>query len=373
MSKDHVFIAVGDIGPNRKEPDSIFDGVREALKQADLLFGQLEPCLASTGTPLPQSRLPMRGNPAGAAAIRRAGFDVISFATNHCMDWGREAFFETISVLKAQGINVIGAGANIAEARKPTIMQLGDTKIAFLGYNSILPQNYFATEDRPGCAPFRGLTAYEPVEHDQPETPARLHSFPLWGDMIAMAADIKAAKAMADIVMVSFHWGIHFTPAVLAEYQRIGAYAAIEVGADIILGHHTHILKPIEIYKGKAIIYSMANFALEPPFLFAENLELHNTAQHKELQALNPDWGKMPKKPMPPDSYKSLMIKCIIGDKKIKSVSFVPVQLDDDSNPFTLTADDPRFGEIVQYMRDITINQGINTEYSIKGDEVIIL
>ncbi len=373
MKQEYNLLAVGDIGTNRDNPDSIFNGVRETLKNGDLLFGQLEPCLSNVGTPLPQARLPMRGNPAGAEAIKAAGFDVISFATNHCMDWGREAFFDTIENLKANDLKVIGAGANLQEARKPVIVTLGDTKIAFLGYNSIIPQNYFATKDRPGCAPFRALTAFERIEHDQPETPVRLHSFPLWEDLQAMTSDIKEIRKQADIVAVSFHWGIHFVPAILAEYQKIGAYAAIEAGADIILGHHTHILKPIEIYKGKAIIYSMANFALDPPFLFAENLDLHNTAQHKELQELNKAWKDAPNRPMPPDSYKSLIIKVNIRDKEIKAVSFLPVQLDEASNPFVLTAENPEFNEIVSYMEEISANQEIITNYKVRGNEVIVV
>ena len=68
-------------------------------------------------------------------------------------------------------------------------------------------------------------------------------------------------RKQVDIVALSIHWGIHFIPAVLADYQREVAHAAIDAGADVILGHHTHILKPIEVYKGKVIFYSLANFA----------------------------------------------------------------------------------------------------------------
>ena len=373
MGEPFIFLATGDLGPNRPDPDTIFDGVRDVLAQGDLIFGQLEPCLAASGTPLPQARLPMRGDPKGAGAIRRAGFNIVSFATNHCMDWGREAFFETLEVLRANGMQVIGAGKDLNEARKPAIVERNGTKIAFLAYNSILPQNYWATEDRPGCAPLRGLTIYEQIEHDQPGTPARVHSFPVQEDLDHIISDIKAARERADLVMVSLHWGIHFVPAVLAQYQRIAAHAIIDAGADMILGHHTHILKPTEIYKGKPIIYSMANFALEPPFQFAENLDLHNSARHKELQDLNPDWKKLPAKPMPPDSYKSLLLKCVIRGKRIERVSFIPVQLDDDSNPHVQKPGDPDFDSIIQYMRDITADQGLDTPYTVDGDEVLVL
>lgn len=368
-----TFLAAGDLGPNRENPDSIFDGVREVLKQGDLIFGQLEPCLAHTGSPLPQSRLPMRGNPEGGAAIARAGFNVISFATNHCMDWGREAFFETMDVIRENGMTCIGAGKDIREACKPYIVNVNGVRIAFLACCSILPQNYFATEDRPGCAPLRGLTVYEQIEHDQPGTPARIHSFPLQMDLDRLTADIRAVRDQADLVMVSLHWGIHFVPAVIAQYQKIAAHAILDAGADIILGHHTHILKPVELYKGKPIIYSMANFALEPPFAFAENLDLCNSPRHKELQELNPEWKKMPEKPMPTDCYKSMLLKVKIQDKKIAAVSFIPVQLDEQSNPIALTPADPEFEEIVAYMREITADQGLDTKYEVDGGEVWLI
>lgn len=370
MGKETIFMATGDVGMNREDASSIFDGVREALGTADLLFGQLEPCLASTGSPACQSRLPMRGDPKGAKAIREAGYDVISFATNHCMDWGREAFYQTIDVLREQGIEVIGAGANLAAARKPAIVEVDGVKVGFLGYNSILPQDYWATPDRPGCAPMRGMTVYEPTEHDQPGTPCRIHTFPRREDLQNLLDDVRALRDKVDVLALSIHWGIHFVPAVLADYQRDIAHAAIDAGVDIVLGHHTHILKPIEVYKGKAIFYSLANFALDPPHAFAEDLD--KQAQHQELMKLNPDWGKSKKK-MPEDSYKTILARIVLADKAIQRVEFIPVALDDDSNPRTLSPDDPLFDEIVRYIEHIDEDQGISTRYEPAGDAVAIV
>lgn len=368
-----LLVATGDIGPNRTDPDEMFHSVRSALQEGDLVFGQLEPCIAHTGTPAAQCRLPMRCKPESAAAIRRAGYDVISFATNHCMDWGRPAFFETLDLLHQQGIQTIGAGADIIEARKPVIIEKDGTRIGFLGYNSILPQDYWANEERPGCAPLRGITAAVPKEHDQPETPVRLFSWPHPDDLDAMIADIEALRPQVDVLIVSFHWGIHFVPAVLAQYQRYAAHFAIDAGADLILGHHTHILKPIEVYHGKAIIYSMANFALEEPGRFFEGKgELTDSKSHQDIAALNPDMKKS-KRQMPVDSYKTFYIKCLIQDKKIQKVSFVPVQLDKDAVPHVLSLDDPRFNEITEYVRAITVDQGLHTNFVSEDGEVRIV
>lgn len=367
-----LLLATGDIGPNRPNADEMFDHVRDALREGDLLFGQLEPCIAHTGTPAAQCRLPMRCKPESAGAIRRAGYDVISFATNHCMDWGRPAFFETLDLLKQQGIETIGAGADIFEARKPVIVEREGTKIGFLGYNSILPQDYWATEERPGCAPLRGITAAVAREHDQPETPVRLFSWPHPDDLDAMLADIERLRPQVDVLIVSFHWGIHFVPAVLAEYQRYAAHFAIDAGADLILGHHTHILKPIEVYHGKVIVYSMGNFALEEPGKFFEGKgELVNSKSHQDIAALNPDM-KQSKRQMPVDSYKTFYIKCQIEAGAIRRVSFVPVQLDSNAVPHVLTQADPRFGEIVEYVRAITVDQKLSTVFTEEDGEVVV-
>lgn len=369
MEKETIFLATGDVGMNRENPDSIFDGVRDVLQTGDLVFGQLEPCLASVGSPACQCRLPMRGNPAGAGAIRRAGYQVMSFATNHCMDWGREAFYQTIQVLRQEEMQVIGVGRNLAEARKPVIVERDGMKIGFLGYNTILPQDYWATPDRPGCAPMRGLTVYQPIEHDQPGTPCRIFTFPHPDDLQNLLEDVKALRPQVDVLALSIHWGIHFVPAVLADYQRMVAHAAIDAGVDVVLGHHTHILKPIEVYKGKVIFYSMANFALDPPQAFAENLD--QQSQHQEIMKLNPDWKKSKKK-MPEDSYKTILARLILQNGGIKRVEFLPVQLDEDSNPRVVGLDEPGFEEIVRYMRDITEDQKISTRFRVQGDAVVV-
>ena len=370
----YTFIATGDVGPNRENPDEMFDQVRDVLHSADLVFGQLEPCIAASGSPACQPRLPMRCRPEMAEAIHRAGCAIISVATNHCMDWGRPAFYDTIKFVNEHGMTCVGAGENLAAARKPVIKELPDgTKIGMLAYCSILPQDYWANEERPGANPLRGVTAYVPREHDQPETPVRLCSFPHPDELENMLADIAALRPQVDILMVSFHWGIHFIPAVIAYYQRYAAKFAIDAGADIIIGHHEHILKPIEVYKGKVIIYGMANFGLEGPEKFFEGKgDLRDSKQHQDIAALNPDMAKK-RRTMPEDSYKSMAIKCIIEDKKIQEVYYLPVKLSDDNIPRFVKHDDPEFMEIVDYMTAITKDQKIEPHFTVVGDEVRIV
>lgn len=370
MSTEVLLYAVGDIAPSRKDPDTLFENVRGELTKADIAFCQLEINLTERGSRLPQCRHTDRTHPSAAHAIKRAGFNVVSWAGNHCMDWGREGFFDTIDALRAANLNVVGAGANIAQAREPVIVETKGQRVAFLAYSSILPMCYWAEENRPGCAPMRAWTYYEQIEHDQPGTPCRIHTFANRDDLAALQNDIANAKQRADVVLVSLHWGIHFIPADIAQYQPEVGRAAIDAGADVILGHHAHILKGVEIYKGKPIIYSLCNFAVD----------LHMDKAHaeskgfKEIQTLHPSW--VPdfdsSYNFPADSRRTVVAKCIIADGKVQRVSLVPAYVNRQSQPEMLKASDPRFDEVVAYLEEMTQMANLNGTYRREGDEVVI-
>lgn len=317
---------------------------------------------------MPQARLPMRTDPVSAAAIRNAGFHVVSFASNHCMDWGQEALLDTMEVLREQGFAVAGVGRNTDEGRKPAIIEKSGTRFAILAYHTILPMNYWAEKDRPGCAPMRGLTFYEPIEHDQPGTPPRIHAAPHQEDLAALERDIRLAKKMADIVLLSMHWGIHFVPAQIADYQREVAHRAIDCGADIILGHHPHILKGIEVYKGKAIFYSLGNFAIEQPGAFMDTL--YQSQRLREIEPLNPYWDHKGPYSLPPDTRKSMIVKCVVSENRISKASFIPMQIETTSVSETLSVDDARFAEAVDYVQNISNDQGLNPEFTLSEEEV---
>ncbi len=369
-----IFVATGDVGVNRDNCDSMFDGVRDVLNQADLVFGDCESPITNRGSPLPQSRLAICSPPRSADAIRRAGYDIMTFANNHCMDYGIEGFTDTLENLRRVGILQVGAGNNIEDARKPVIWTLDDgTKLGFLAYSSICPQNFWADDLHCGFAPMRALTAFEAQEHDQPETAQNVFSFPHPEDLDAMLSDIQKLRSKVDILILSLHWGVHFTPASLGWYQRYISYFAVNAGVDIILGHHAHIMKPIEVYKGVPIIYCMPNFAFEGPQVYSP-IPLEDRKEHAVIAARNPETAKNPKKQMPTDSYKSFFVKCIIEKKRIQKVSICPCQLDDvDCRPEVLHREDPRFQDIYQYLLDITKNQKLDTEYRIEGNEICII
>ncbi len=366
-----LVLATGDLAPDRDDPDSSFDATRALLNAAELVFGQLETSFATRGTRLPQARHAVMAQPACAAALARAGFDVISFAGNHCLDWGNEAFAETLAHLAEAGLAVVGVGANISAARKPVIRLLADgTRVAFLAYSSILPQAYWAEANRPGCAPLRAHTLYEQIEHDQPGTPPRIHTFAHAADLAAMQDDIRRARAQSDVVLVSHHWGIHFVRAEIADYQREVARAAVAAGADAILGHHAHILKGIECIEGRPVFYSLCNFATD----------LRMTPEHaarpsfKEIQKLGEDWepdfGSLYN--FPPASRLSMIARLHIADGRIRESGFVPLYIDRDAVPRPLAPADPQFGAVLSYLRAVTAEASLNARYEIAAAHVRI-
>ena len=374
MSEKMLYF-VGDTAPKRDDMDSIFAKTGDFLRSADLLFGQLEAVVTDKGAPACQSRLPLRIYPSAAETLKRAGFDVMSNAGNHIMDWGYEGYYDTMHHMKKAGIDIVGAGDNLDEARKPVIKVLDDgTKIGFLAYCSILPQDYWALPDRPGANPMRGITAAPCKEHDQPGTPVRIFSWPHPDDLQNMLDDIAALRPQVDILVVSQHWGIHFTPAVIADYQRYVGHFALDAGADIVVGHHTHILKGIEVYKGKPLVYSLANFATEGPAAYFEGKQgLIHDSRHGDIRQLNEDFKKNPKRTMPFDSCMTILLKMIVENKKVKQVSYIPVWIDDDTFiPEIVKPDDERFMKIINYMTESTESQNITPHFTIKGEEVII-
>lgn len=356
---------VGDLAPYRPDLSSSFRHVRELFRDADMTFGQLESVLSEEGPLSSCTRMGCSSRPEVAPVLKDAGFDVISFASNHALDYGRDAFKETLTHLRDAGLTVIGAGENEAKAREYQILDFDGTKVAFLGYCSILPQGFWAEEARPGCNPARGITAYVPVEHDQPETPVRMYSFPHPDDLEKMLEDIRKAKQEADLVVVSMHWGVHFKEGVLAGYQKYYAHFAIDAGADLILGHHAHILKPIEIYKGKAIFYSLGNFAMEEVTdmlrdIRAKGQDMKTSKSHTEMTAISEGF-KTTTRCFPMDCYMTMVARWVIRDKKIVSVSYLPAYLPEDGAPYVLEPSDPRFAEVNEYMRKITEGQGMDS------------
>jgi poly-gamma-glutamate synthesis protein (capsule biosynthesis protein) len=370
MAKEKLTMyAVGDCAPFRDDLASSFTLVSDVFKAGDLVFGQLESVLSTQLELSSCTRMGCSSRPEVAKAMKEAGFDVISFASNHALDYGRTAFKETLKNIRDAGLYLTGAGENEAAAREYPVIDVEGNKVAVLGFGSILPQGFWAEEARPGVNPARGITAYVAVEHDQPGTPCRTYTFPHPDDLKKLTQDIKEAKTKADIVVASFHWGIHFKEAVIADYERYYAHFAIDAGADLILGHHQHILK--------AIFYGLGNFAMEEVTNMLQDQrmkgqDMSSSKSHKEMTAISEGF-KNTTRCFPMDSYMTIVAKWEVKDKKIGKVSFLPAYLPENCIPYIVKPEDSMFREILDYMRRITDNQGLDSGiYKALGDEVVI-
>ncbi len=308
-----------------------------------------------------------------AKVFANAGFDIMSFASNHTLDFSDEALFDTLDALRKNNIIAIGAGRNIKEARKPAIIERKGTRVGFLAYCSVVPPGFDAKENRAGVAPVRAITAYEQIDW-QAGTPPRIHSKAYPGDLAAMVKDIKKLRRKVDVLVVSMHWGIHHVPAIIAQYQYEVGHAAIDAGADIIIGHHAHILKGIEVYKGKVIFFSLCNFQMD---MFLDTLTLDSKHRRVGFELdparryeVDPEY---PTHAFHIDSKKTMLVKCTIADKKIQRVAFLPLWMNKKGQPEPLVRTDPRSDEVYRYMQWLCKDQRLDTKFSRKGDEVVVL
>ena len=222
---------VGDIMFDRGVKESIFkngggdfnfpfEKIYEDLKQYDILFGNLEGPISDRGENQ-GSLYSFRMDPKTAEALALAGFDVLSLANNHIGDWGEEAIKDTIKRLDSAGILVAGADLTQEEDYLPKILNIRGVKIAFLAF------------------------------FNAPE--------------IEIKKSVELAKLNADIVIASFHFGDEYKKEPNENQKRL-ARLAVDAGADLVVGHHPHIIQEVELYKNSYIAYSLGNFIFDQSF-----------------------------------------------------------------------------------------------------------
>jgi len=219
--------ALGDIFLKTKDGSNPFENITELLQNHDVIFGNLETVLSNRGVQVPK-RVPLQANPDNILYLKNAGFDIVNLANNHSRDYGEVGLLDTMSILKQNDIKFIGAGANIKDALKPVIFERNELKIGFLGFTSA---GDIAKEKSSGCAPLNK-------------------------ELIIKC--ISELRKKVDILIVSLHWGIEYVFYPSPEQQKL-ARTLIDNGADLIIGHHPHVVQGIEKYRDKLIIYSLGN------------------------------------------------------------------------------------------------------------------
>lgn len=261
-------ILVGDVNlMNVANPAVPFAVVGEELRAADLVFANLECCLyrPPDGHAVEHEGFFADPDIAGEA-LQIGGVRAVGLANN--VNYGSAAIAASIARLDRLGIGHTGAGGDLAAARAPAIVAAGGRRIGFVQRSSVYwPTNHEAGVRSGGIAVIRGHTAYQvPAHKTRPEVPPmnRPGVPPIvvtWADrayLSTFAEDIAALRREADIVVASCHWGLG--EEVLGYMSEI-AHAAIEAGADIVIGHGPHYSLPVEAYRGKPIFYGLGSFS----------------------------------------------------------------------------------------------------------------
>ena len=359
-----VLMACGDVGPIH-EPMSTYPVLaKPTLAGADIRFAQVERVYSERGSlQVHSGGAHSRVKPHMASIFTDSGFNVVSLASNHAMDWGPDALLDTVALFRDKGIQAVGVGRNLAEARRPAIVERNGVKIAFLAYCSVLQTGYAAGPDKTGIAPLRAHTYYESFDY-QAGVPPRVVTVPYEEDLAGMVEDIAAAKKSAHTVVVSLHWGIHFIPRTIADYQVIAANAAFKAGADLILGHHAHAPKAIGVHQGKVCFYSLSNFMMsstaKTPAKAAEFMKQYGVT-------LDPDY---PHLSYGTDAKRSLIAKVALTPGGVKRVSFLPVLIDKQLRPEVLRRGDARFDDAVRFME--WVSEDYDHRFTVEGDEVVV-
>lgn len=235
--------AVGDIrldGPvgeliTRFGPAHPTSGLGKAL-EADIVLGNLECPVTKRGTKLAKT-WNFRAPPRNLAALKEAGFTLLTIANNHSFDYGRQGFLDTLANLKKAGLAFIGGGRDRAAAEGLHIVRKEGLKIGFLGLTSTHPEAGWSKAARPGVA---------------------------YSDFARFPSIISRAKLKVDVLIVVFHGGTELAEDA-NDIQKAFGRAAIDAGADLVIGHHPHVIQPLEVYRGKPILYSLGNFLFVSP------------------------------------------------------------------------------------------------------------
>ena len=202
-------------GSGTVEPGYPFAGVAERVAAADLAIGNLECVVSLLGTPKPSAPVTFRAPVLSFGAIQRAGFDVVSVANNHVLDYGPEALDDMVARLDRAGLPHIGVGRRSVDPEMPLIREIHGLKIGFFGFFDV--------------------------------------------DVEKACRDVARARARVDLIVVFNHWGVEAQTSPLGAQQTFGR-ALVDAGAALVVGAHAHVLQPEEWYRGRLIFYGLGNF-----------------------------------------------------------------------------------------------------------------
>jgi len=210
--------------------------VRELLP-ADIVLGNLECPLTSGGVRVLGKTWTFRAPARNLGALKAAGFNLLTIANNHVMDYGPQGLYDTLAALRKEGLPFVGGGEDRSSAERLHICDVRGLRVGVLGFTSTFPESAWAGPRRPGVA---------------------------YSDYDRAGGIIREARRRCDALVVVFHGGTELAEEP-NETQKSFAHLAVESGADVFIGHHPHVIQPVEVYQGKPILYSLGNFLFVSP------------------------------------------------------------------------------------------------------------
>lgn len=233
-------VAGGDVLMDRTEPKGIdpFEKITPSLGSATISMVNVEMAISDRGSPVAGKTFTFRAPPSAADTIAAAGVDVVTLANNHARDYGANALLDTISLLSERGVVVIGAGETDKDAFTPRTIRLDNgIDVAFIGAALVVPGGFAASPGRAGVAD--------------------------GNDRNRVIANVRVAAEKFDVVVVTLHWGTERATCPSSTHVTF-AEELLDAGATAVIGHHPHVLQPVEFADGKVAVFSLGNFIWHP-------------------------------------------------------------------------------------------------------------
>ena len=269
------------------------------------------------------------------------GFDSATVAGNHLYDCGPYGVIDTVEKLKELGIHPAGGGANIMEAKKPAIVEKDGLKIGVLSYNATGPQLGWATSQKPGANYVKVETSYVPAR-DMPGCPAKVYTFIWEQDIRKLQEEVAELKKQVDIAVVVFHKGNGGDHPRLDAYEQPMCYAALDAGADIIFAHHHHVLKGVELYKGKPIYHGLGNFVCVTYAMTAgynDTPEMIAYLKQRAKEGRGDGHYEVPFYPWSEPSRYTMIAKVMANKDGVTECGFIPCYIEKSGNIVVKTRD----------------------------------
>ncbi|MEW6338179.1 MAG: CapA family protein [Acidobacteriota bacterium] len=357
---DVIVTAVGDMIFNEqisRLPDPVHRQLFRLMQEADIAYGNLEFSMNAH----PELQRPFynfRADPEFAWELAAIGINMVSMSNNHALDFGPEGLRDCLRALDRANITYAGAGMTLAAARAPgsTGVQSRTTRFGLLSYMRYWTQKYRCTDPGSAC-----LATIDPAEILVAGEGGKVEKVEglLEKDVVAMEDDVVLAARHHDVVMVALHnhdrshhraYGIQDTTPANDEimYRR-----AVDAGADVVLGSGPHVLRGIEIYKGKPIFYSLSNFIYQYRTPDRIPVDLIHQRDGEIARPTNVSvWDRRD----PRRVFEGVMVRLTINEEKVRRIELIPFSIDDEGPLYGVPrlASSARAKEIIEVLRRLS-------------------